>query len=35
MTGVGDDDEGTAGGVEAKGGVNNGVGMTVQRRGRW
>jgi hypothetical protein len=32
--GVGDDDGGTAGGVEAEGGVGNGVGTTMRRRGR-
>jgi hypothetical protein len=37
VTGVGDDDGGTVGGVEAEGGVGNGVGMTgsgIVRRGR-
>jgi hypothetical protein len=34
MTEVRDDDGGTTGGVEAEGGVGNGVGMMARRRGR-
>jgi hypothetical protein len=33
-TGVGDDDGGSAGGVEAEGRVSNGVGVMTRHRGR-
>jgi hypothetical protein len=33
-TGVEDDDGGTVGGIEAEGGVSNGVGAMARRRGR-
>jgi hypothetical protein len=34
-TGVGDNDGGTAGGIEAEGRVGNGVGATGSRMVRW